>query len=163
MSDWIDETSKDALFAEAQTTSHAAKARAADKAIRAEIPEYLRLLEMGIREVGRKLSEKPHLRTSLSITDDSDPKVESRLYVEVVLDADGRLESTHTNIYHGIGEKIIRCHPLEETSFNLHFSVDCGDWRVGVYPDNGKRMLMMPEQAARYIVEPMVKLVRGKA
>jgi hypothetical protein len=160
MSDWIDELSNDAQLVEAQTTARAAKALAADKAIRAEMPEYLRSLEIEFREVGRKLSEKPHLHTSLFVTDDSDPEVERRIRVVVTFDTGGFQESTHTNLYHGIGEKFIRCHPLEETPFNLRFAVRGSDCTVGVYADNSKPTLMTAAQAARYIIEPMIKRVR---
>lgn len=163
MSDWIDKLSNDAQLVEAQTTARAADALAADKAIRAEIPEYLRLLEMEIRDIRRKFSEKPNLCISLSVTDDSDPEVESRLRVEVVLDVYGRLESTHTLIYHGIGQKFLRCYTLEGTASVLRFAVRSSDWMVGLYVENGKGELMTPAQAAQYIVKPMVKQVREKA
>jgi hypothetical protein len=162
MSDWIDDLSNDAQLAEAQTTAHAAKMRAADKTIRAEMPEYVRSLGTEIRELGRKLAEKPNLHTALSVTDDSEPDVETRLQLQASSNVDGWLETAYMRVYHSIGEKVIRCHPMEETPFNLRFAVDSSDWRVGVCAESGKRILMTPAEAARYIVEPMVKRVRGK-
>ncbi|MGA9672474.1 MAG: hypothetical protein WBQ94_24885 [Terracidiphilus sp.] len=162
MSDWIDDLSNDEQLTEARTTAHAAKVRAADKTIRAEMPEYIRSLETEIRELGRKLAEKPNLHTSLSVHDDSDPDVQDRLQLQVSSNVDGWLETAYMRIFHGIGEKYILCDPLEETPFNLRFAVGGSDWRVGVCAENGKRILMTPAEAARYIVEPMLKRVRGK-
>jgi hypothetical protein len=161
MTDWVDELSNAQELTESQTDAHAAKARAADIAIRSNASEYVRSLEIEIRELSRKFSEKPNLHTSLAVHDDSDPQVEQRLQLQVSSNIGGWLETAYMRIYHTIGEKCIRCHPIEETPFNLRFAVDGNDWRVGVYAETGKRILMTPAQAARYIVEPMVKRVRG--
>jgi len=162
MTDWIDDLSNDAQLTETRTTAHAAKVRAADKAIRAEMSEYIRSLETEIRELGRKLAEKPNLHTSLSLHDDSDPQVQNRLQLQISSNVGGWLETAYMRIFHGVGEKFILCDPLEEAPFNLRFAVDSSDWRVGVCAESGKRILMTPAEAARYIVEPMVKRIRGK-
>ena len=162
MTDWVEELSSDAQLNEAQTNARAAQKRTAHSAILAAMPEYIRSLEIEIRELNRKLSEKPNLHTTLSVDDDSEPDVESRLQLQVSSDFGGWLEMAYMCIYHSVGEKVIRCHPTEGTPFNLRFAVDNSDWRVGVYPEIGKRVLMTPAQAARHIVEPMVKQVRRK-
>lgn len=162
MTDWIENLSNDEQLTEARTTAYAAKARAADKTIRAEMPEYIRSLEIEFRELGRKLSDKPNLHTSLSIYDDSEPGVQYRLQLQVSSNVGGWLETAYMRVFHGEGEKFIFCNPIEGSPFNLCFAVDRGDWRVGVYSETGKRILMTPAEAARYIVEPMVKRVREK-
>lgn len=163
MADWIDNLSNDVELTEAQTAAYGAMVRAADKAILAEMPEYIRLLEIEFRELGRKLSEKPKLHTSLSVHDDSEPDVQDHLQLQVSSNVDGWLETAYMRVFHGVGEKFIFCNPVEEAPFNLRFAVDRKDWRVGVYPETRKHILMTPAEAARYIVEPMVKKVRGKS
>ena len=158
MAHWVDELADAEELTEAKANARAAEALAAGIRIQAEAPDYLRLLGMELREIGRKLSEKPNLHLSASVTDNSEPEVESRLHVQVSSNA-GWPEVTYTDIFHGIGQSVIRCHTAEGTAFRLHFAARSGGCAVGVYAEDGNGRVMTPAQAARYIVEPMVKRV----
>lgn len=160
MADWINELANTEQLTEAKANARAVEAVAAGIRIQAEGPEFLRLLGMELREIARKLAEKPNLHVSVSITDDSEPAVENRFHVHIMSNA-GWPEMTYTNIFNRIGETAIRCHTAEGTTYKLNFAARSSDGPVGVYVENGNGTVMTPAQVAQYIVEPMVKRVRS--
>jgi hypothetical protein len=161
MAHWVDEFADAEGLTEAQTDARATAAVAAGIRIQAEGPEFLRLLELELRDTARRLSEKPNLHLSASVTNSSEPEVETRLHVQVSSNA-GWPEVTYTDIFHGIGQSVIRCHTTEGTAFRLRFVAHSYRGAVGVCAENGDGTVMTPAQAAQYIVKPMVKRVRGQ-
>lgn len=158
MADWIDVLANTEQLRETRAEVRAAEAIAASVRIRAYAPEYVRQLEMELREVARKLAEKPSLHVFASLTNDSEPEIETRLHMQVLRHAQWP-EITYTDVFWLAGQNVLRCHTAEGAAYKLYFAARSGVDAIGVYAVNGSGTVMTPAQAARYIVEPMIQLV----
>ena len=156
MAKWIDEIANAEQTKQAMADAREQEAIAAGLKVSAEAPEYWRQLVIELREVARGLSEKPNLHISASVSDNSEPEVENRVRVQVLMTTT-MPDSTYTDLLHRIDQHFIRCHTPGGTAYNLRFAVRRDSNAIGVYAENGRGEILTPAQAARYIVEPMVR------
>jgi hypothetical protein len=133
MAHWVDELADAEQLAEAKANASAVEAVTAGIRVQAEASEFLRLFEMELREIARKLAEKPNLHLFASVSDSSEPEIETRLHVQVSSTA-GWPEVTYTDLFHLQGQTVIRCHTAEGTAFRLRFAARSSGGRSASMP-----------------------------
>jgi len=158
-SNWVDDLDNTIAINTATADGRLQAALASSRNIFAQIPGYWIRLVAASKEVTRKLGTKPNLHVYASASDNSQPNFEYRMRVQVNLIAH-RSEIAYTDINLLVGQSSMRCHTLHGDAYKLHFGERRVDGFVGLFSEENPLLIMTPEEAARYIIKPMVEQLR---
>ncbi|WP_263366658.1 hypothetical protein [Edaphobacter bradus] len=160
MAHWVDQIAEKQIHGKSVAEARLQANAASSLRVQARILEYWHQLVLELKEAERKLQENAGLHIAASVSVHVDPEFENKLRINIT-QMGFRPEITYTDVFHLIGQQFIRCHTLHGDTFRLPFG-ERGDGAIGLYSEDGRGVMMTPERAAHYIVEPMIKRVRGE-
>lgn len=155
---WVKEIVAQDELARAQSELDAKESLLAAFTARAEVPVYMTEFA---RELALYSETLRGIGLDCAFSDFSEPGFETRCQVMVRLSGALMPRYTYTNVFHLIGNNTIRCHSLGGKVFTLDFAVRPEGNAVALSA-RSSLSLMNPKEAARFVVEPMVKWVRGR-
>lgn len=156
---WIQELAQQTTRQEAESLEREQSAIIASLIIQNGMPEFMRQLKMELTETCEQLCRTPELKIWASISDTTDPELETRFRIDIKR-MGIQPDSTYTDIFHHVSQHVVRCQPLDEKQIRLQFAMQPNKMSVGLYAEKEPLLLMTPAGAARYIIQPMVDKVR---
>jgi hypothetical protein len=157
--DWIKDLKASEDLARAKADNAAQQQRIAELTVRDEGPEFVRQLVKELAFNTDSLTEIG-LNGSTIANKCETPPPERFWRVEVSFRA-AFPRMTYTNLFYAPGDSAIRCHPMEGPAFDLPLCVRPEGGGIGAILESSTTPATA-EQAAQFVVQRMVRIIRPK-
>jgi len=158
MKDWIDDIAEQSELKREQAAADIQASLAAERLLEQETPEFIRQLGVELQAMVNKL---PKIRVEGSFSDNSQENFETRYHISLRR-ASLNPEITEIHVFHQPRTHVVRCHPLRRAAFELHFTVNPNGCTIALFSKSNLSP-MNPYQAAQFIMQPEVDMVRPRS